>query len=82
MHGSSTESLGDASPKHKHDGGKREKKKDAHKRDDAHDDGYRPEWKPNPRDDKKERNRPRTLIVCFDGTGDQFDSDVSFNIPF
>lgn len=21
---------------------------------------------------------PRTLVLCFDGTGDQFDADVSF----
>lgn len=72
-----TESLGDASPKHKH---KRGKGNDAHARDETQDDDYRPEWSPNPRDEEKEKDRPRTLIVCFDGTGDQFDSDVSFNM--
>lgn len=24
---------------------------------------------------------PRTLVLCFDGTGDQFDTDVSITIP-
>lgn len=30
------------------------------------------EWKPDPDSD-----RSRTLVLCFDGTGDSFDQDVS-----
>ena len=30
-------------------------------------------WVPDPAD---EPGRPRTLVLCFDGTGDQFDDDV------
>jgi uncharacterized protein (DUF2235 family) len=32
-------------------------------------------WMPHPEDTEKHPNR--TLILCFDGTGDQFDDDVS-----
>ena len=32
------------------------------------------EWKPDP--DSPERHG-RTLVLCFDGTGDSFDQDVS-----
>lgn len=31
------------------------------------------EWIPDP----NHLNRPRTLVLCFDGTGDSFDQDVS-----
>jgi len=31
------------------------------------------EWKPNP----DIPGRERTLVLCFDGTGDSFDQDVS-----
>jgi hypothetical protein len=40
-------------------------------------------WIPSPdaewKDPKhpEQRARPRTLVLCFDGTGDQFDDDVS-----
>lgn len=79
---SSSESLGEG-PKHKHGKGtgKGARIRDAHARDETHDDNYRPEWAPNPHNKDEEKYRPRTLIVCFDGTGDQFDSDVSLNEP-
>ena len=32
-------------------------------------------WVPDP---LKEKGRARTLVLCFDGTGDQFDDDVCF----
>ncbi len=32
-------------------------------------------WVPNPFD-PREKARARTLVICFDGTGDQFDDDV------
>lgn len=32
-------------------------------------------WLPHPNS-----KRARTLVLCFDGTGDQFDSDVSFRL--
>ena len=31
------------------------------------------EWKPDP----ESPDRHRTLVLCFDGTGDSFDQDVS-----
>lgn len=36
---------------------------------------YGRNWVPEPPPD--ESRRGRTLILCFDGTGDQFDDDVS-----
>ena len=35
------------------------------------------EWKPDP----DSPDRRRTLVVCFDGTGDSFDQDVSGPFP-
>ena len=32
-------------------------------------------WVPDP----VKSGRPRTLVLCFDGTGDQFDDDVSIS---
>lgn len=40
-------------------------------------DSYRPFWIPYPNSPAEKNNRPRTLVLCFDGTGDQFDDDVS-----
>jgi len=34
-------------------------------------------WVPDP-SLPEEKGRARTLVLCFDGTGDQFDDDVSF----
>ncbi|KAH8120082.1 hypothetical protein DFH11DRAFT_1558243 [Phellopilus nigrolimitatus] len=38
-------------------------------------------WVPDP-DSKEEAHRARTLVLCFDGTGDQFDDDNSNVIEF
>ena len=38
---------------------------------------YTPVWVPNPESADERDVRPRTLVLCFDGTGDQFDDDVS-----
>lgn len=40
-------------------------------------DSYRPFWIPYPNSLAEKNTRPRTLVLCFDGTGDQFDDDVS-----
>lgn len=40
-------------------------------------DSYRPFWIPYPNSPAEKNTRPRTLVLCFDGTGDQFDDDVS-----
>lgn len=40
-------------------------------------DAYSPFWVPNPESPAERDTRPRTLVLCFDGTGDQFDDDVS-----
>ena len=36
-----------------------------------------PVWVPDPEAADERDVRPRTLVLCFDGTGDQFDDDVS-----
>ena len=41
-------------------------------------------WIPDPNDSwsdpkhPEQKTRPRTLVLCFDGTGDQFDDDVGW----
>ena len=47
------------------------------------DNGHSRKWIPDPAAKWSDPNhplqtkRPRTLVLCFDGTGDQFDDDVS-----
>lgn len=38
---------------------------------------YKSVWVPDPESPTEKDSRPRTLVLCFDGTGDQFDDDVS-----
>lgn len=40
---------------------------------------YVPVWIPDPESTAERDTRPRTLVLCFDGTGDQFDDDVSIS---
>lgn len=40
---------------------------------------YLPVWIPDPESTAERDTRPRTLVLCFDGTGDQFDDDVSIS---
>lgn len=43
---------------------------------------YKPVWVPDPESPTEKDSRPRTLVLCFDGTGDQFDDDVSEILVF
>ena len=38
---------------------------------------HSPMWVPDPESHAERHTRPRTLVLCFDGTGDQFDESVS-----
>lgn len=43
---------------------------------------YKSVWVPDPESPIEKDSRPRTLVLCFDGTGDQFDDDVSNIVVF